>query len=135
MALGQPSIVTPNLLALKPLQQLADQTRERFKAVEAFAQEASNRASATGQARDIQTLQAQVAQLQQQLAQVISQLQQLVAAPAKADGGTMVFIELDGAPGEDGLTIPGPQGPQGEPGEVIVLAGDVDDDDDFYPPP
>lgn len=91
--IGQPSIATPNLMALKPVQQLADQVRERFKNIEAFTQDLSNRTSGTGQARDIQTLQAQVAQLLQQVAQLTASINPAKQLP---QGDVLAFAARHG---------------------------------------
>ena len=130
-----PAITTPRTFALKDVQTLADQTRARLGLLDTAVDEAMRTARAAGG----NSLTALTQQLNQ-LSQVVNQLALTVRdlAPTEATEAaqpTYILIEVDGAEGEPGLTIPGPIGPQGEPGPALFIPGEDGEDGAFYPPP
>lgn len=60
---GQPSITTPNALALRPVQQAVDNIRERLAGVEALANQVLAIAGASTAAQSIASLQTQILQI------------------------------------------------------------------------
>jgi len=67
---GFPAIQAPRSLELRSMQQVVDNIRERFAAVEALANQTYQLVAASKSVTAVTALQAQIAQLQQQIAAV-----------------------------------------------------------------
>lgn len=136
---GRPAITTPGNLDGRPgqaaVQALANNVRERIEKIEGPVNQLLRSAGADSTAKTVEALQKQFAQIQVQIKALSDQVAALKAALTSTGAiAQFTMIEIEGEPGEDGLTIPGAQGPQGEPGAIIMIEGDADDPD-FYPPP
>lgn len=134
------AIATPRELTLKQLQSLADSLRSRIGEIEAealqLAQRATGTSANTATTTAIDTLRLQLTSLTQQFTALSSAVDALTESSAASNPQpTYILIEVDGAEGEPGLTIPGPIGPQGEPGPALFIPGEDGEDGAFYPPP
>lgn len=113
---------------LRLVQQMANNIRQRlfgldtaYNALEARfnSAQSSNASAALGQ---------QVAVLTQQVNALAALVRTMRVTPASS-GITTIIMEIEGEPGEDGLTIPGQPGAKGEPGQIIFIAGDDSDEE------
>ena len=137
MALGSPAIPNPAAVDLRSVANVVANIRQRIEAIEAALKTSLPGAGTdtklqtlsqqgAGYASQIATLQLQVAALQAALASI---------SPAAAAAVTQQIILMQGEDGEDGLTIPGPQGLQGSPGLTVYIPGEdgADADITFHP--
>jgi hypothetical protein len=129
---SSPAIPRPRSVDLGVLAQIAVNTEIRLRKIE---EQSNTLASQFSASKDTSTIQAQT----QQILNLTTQVNTLAAAvKALANAAPMqaslILMEMEGEHGEDGLTIPGERGPQGEPGAVVLIEGD-EEEADFYPPP
>lgn len=132
---NEPPINTPPTLegprALSLYQQLANNIRQRITSLDTAYNALEKIVTTLNKAAQDQSSAQQIQRLNQRVTALEAAVRNLAAG--NTAGATVILMELEGDPGEDGLTIPGPTGPAGKPGATLFIAGDDGEDAPFIP--